>query len=160
MLPAMIDTTRKFAITAVTALAVALPAAVPAQAGIEKEDFLKGVAAALIVGALIRQNDGKGGEPRVVYIDPKPYPQPHPQPGYGGSVYRTPAAQAFNSYSASERRLIQKRLAAYGYYRGGIDGSFGPGTYNAVVAYARDTGSRNQIASRNGAFELYDALIF
>ena len=159
MLPAMIKTTRKLAITAVTALALAIPAAAPVQAGIEQEDFLKGVAAALIVGALIRQNDGKGGQPRVVYANPQPH-YPKPQPGHGGSIYRSPAAQAFNSYSASERRMIQKRLASYGYYRGGIDGSFGPGTYNAVAAYARDTGGSSQIASRNGAFELYDGLIF
>jgi len=158
MLPALFTTARKAALTATLALAVALPTAAPVQAGVEKEDFLKGVAAALIVGALIRQNDGKGGQPRVVYVDPKP--QPQPGYGYGTSIYRTPAAQAFNSYSASERRLIQKRLAAYGYYRGGIDGSFGPGTYNAVAAYARDTGDNARLASRSGAFEFYDSLIF
>ena len=55
-------------------------------------------------------------EPR--YLQPR-YQQPsyqeprYQQPRYsnpvGSSVYSTPAARAFNSYSASERRAIQSR---------------------------------------------------
>ena len=73
-------------------------------------------------------------------------------------VIGTAAAQAFNSYSSSERRLIQRRLSSYGYYRGGIDGSFGPGTYSAVVAYAQDEGE--SLRSTASAFGVYDSLIY
>jgi peptidoglycan hydrolase-like protein with peptidoglycan-binding domain len=51
-------------------------------------------------------------------------------------------------------------LAQWGYYRGGIDGSFGPGTYSAVVAYARDEGQGRNIGSTAGAFGVYDGLIY
>jgi len=39
---------------------------------------------------------------------------------------QTATAQAFNSYSYQDRRTIQSRLAAWGYYGGGIDGAFAP----------------------------------
>ena len=77
---------------------------------------------------------------------------------YDFYIYGTAAAQAFNSYSSSERRLIQRRLSSYGYYRGGIDGSFGPGTYSAVVAYAQDEGE--SLRSTASAFGVYDSLIY
>ena len=36
--------------------------------------------------------------------------------------------------------MIQRRLAVFGYYDGGVDGSFGPGTYSAITAYANAQG--------------------
>ncbi|AWB50180.1 hypothetical protein HYN69_02455 [Gemmobacter aquarius] len=108
-------------------------------------------------------------QPRVIYRDPPPvvYQQPRyvepvyaPRPTHTTSVYRTAAAQAFNSYSLTERRAIQRRLAAQGYYYGGIDGSFGPGTYSAVASYAADLGVSQRLSSREGAFGIYDGLIF
>ena len=56
--------------------------------------------------------------------------------------------------------MIQRRLSAYGYYNGGIDGSFGPGTYNAVVSYARDAGAGRNLSSTGGAYAVYDGLLF
>jgi peptidoglycan hydrolase-like protein with peptidoglycan-binding domain len=85
---------------------------------------------------------------------------PAPAPAPRGSIYRTPAAQAFNSYSHNERKAIQRSLRAYGYYSGGIDGAFGPGTYNAISAYARASGASGNLNTTGGAYALYDGLIF
>jgi peptidoglycan hydrolase-like protein with peptidoglycan-binding domain len=83
-----------------------------------------------------------------------------PRPTHTVSIYQTPAARAFNSYSRAERVAIQRRLAVLGYYRSGIDGSFGPGTYNAVLAYARDAGQGDSLRGTNTAFGVYDGLIY
>jgi peptidoglycan hydrolase-like protein with peptidoglycan-binding domain len=72
----------------------------------------------------------------------------------------TPSAQAFNSYSAYDRRRIQSGLAARGYYRGGIDGAFGPGTYSAIVAYANDRGRGRDLGSAAGVYGLFDGLVY
>ena len=57
------------------------------------------------------------------------------------SIYRDPGGRRSRAIRCAERKAIQRNLRAWGYYRGGIDGAFGPGTYNAVTAYARDEGS-------------------
>ena len=156
MLPAVKNT----AIAFVTAFALAVSAAAPAQAlGKNERNFLAGVAAALVIDGFIdRERDRRrAAAPR--YVQPQPVYQPRPayhQP----SVYNTVAAQAFNSYSRSERLAIQRQLSRQGYYRSGIDGSFGPGTYNAVVAYARDIGATRQLASRDGVYGIYDGLLY
>jgi Putative peptidoglycan binding domain len=162
MLPApALMTLKRTAIAAVAALSIAAIPATPAQAwGDNEQNFLKGVAAAVIVGQIIKQN--KRHQPAPA---PAPVYQPRPsqQPTYhqpAASIYSTAAARAFQSYSASERRLIQKRLAAYGYYGGRADGAFGPATYRAVVAYARDEGAVGNLDSTGGAYSLYDGLIF
>jgi hypothetical protein len=158
---------------AVVALALAAGAAVPVQAGESERDFLKGVAATVIVGALI-QNMNRPRQPayappvqyyvppqqQPVYQRPPVYQQPvYARPVQAG-IYTTAAAQAFSAYSLTERRAIQRRLAAQGYYYGGIDGAFGPGTYNAVTAYAADRGIAARLANTAGAFGIYDGLIF
>lgn len=160
MLPAFKST----ALAALTAFAIAATPAAPAYAwGDNEQNFVKGIAATLLVQGLIREakrpqrNQPVYVEPRPVYQEPV-YQQPLRQPQYQTSIYRSPAAQAFNSYSRSERRLIQKRLSAYGYYRGGYDGAFGPGTYSAVVAYADDQGQ--SVRSTAGAFGVYDSLMY
>jgi hypothetical protein len=101
-----------------------------------------------------------------VYQQPV-YPAPvyqapvYQQPTYRApSVYTTPAAQAFNSYSRNERLRIQSTLANYGYYTGAIDGAFGPGTYRAVVTFAQSKGRLAELDTRGGAYTLYDGLIF
>lgn len=179
---------KRNAIAAVAALSMVAGAAAPAHAlGKNERKFLQGAAAAALVGVLIHENQKSGGGlfnrnptpaplPAPVYQRPAPvyqqpvYQQPiQPQPvygrvvgngGYTSSIYNTGAAQAFNAYSLTERRAIQRKLAAHGYYYGGIDGSFGPGTYNAITAYARDTGAGDRLVSRNTAFAVYDGLIF
>jgi hypothetical protein len=162
MLPTVM-TVKSTMVAALTALSIA---AIPAPAlalGDKEKGFVAGVATAVIIDELLKNNRkarayDRGAtaapvyvEPRVVYVEPT-----HTTT----SIYRTPAARAFNSYSASERRAIQRNLRAWGYYRGGIDGSFGPGTYNAIVSYARDEGAVGNLSSTSGAFAVYDGLIF
>jgi hypothetical protein len=180
MLPAFATKAISFkhaVVAAVTALSIALPA-VPALAwGQREQDTLKGAVGALVIENVIRNS--RNSQPRYYqqpqYQQPQ-YQQPrYVQPGYQPryehrrhyeaprqtvSIYNTAAARAFNSYSSSERRLIQRRLAAYGYYRGGVDGSFGPGTYSAISAYANANGQGRALASTNTAFAVYDGLIY
>jgi len=199
MLPTVKTTLKTTGIALITALSMALSSAAPAYAlGKNERNVLKGIAAALIVGAILDANRGQAQpapryveperrfveptrryveptrryvEPTRRYVEPtRRYVEPtrrhEPLPGriVGGgaetSIYSTPLAGAFKSYSAAERMTIQRRLAAAGYYRSSVDGSFGPGTYHAVVAYARDYGLSDRTGSREGAFGIYDTLIY
>jgi Putative peptidoglycan binding domain len=165
MLPAnALNSMKRSAIAGLTALSIAAIPMSPAYAwGDNEQNFLKGVATAVIVGKIIQGSRHNNRAPEPMYYQP-PQPQPqyhrprHEQPA--ASIYNTAAARAFQSYSTSERRLIQRRLSAYGYYGGGADGSFGPATYRAVVAYARDEGAVRSLESTSGAYSLYDGLIF
>lgn len=154
------------AIATAAALAVAATAAAPAHAwGKKEQGFVAGALTAIIIDELIDNNRARKAAPAPVYRDPGPvYRDPAPRPRYEtpryGSVYSTPAAQAFRSYSLAERKAIQRSLRAYGYYHGGIDGTFGPGTYNAIAAYARASGVPGHLNSAGGVYALYDALIY
>ncbi|MFZ1467383.1 MAG: peptidoglycan-binding domain-containing protein [Paracoccaceae bacterium] len=152
----MLLSLKSTAIAAATALSIAAIPAAPAHAwGKKEQGFVAGVATAVIIDELI---DGR----KYRRAAPAPAPRPiyvEPRASYG-SIYHTPAAQAFNSYSKGERRAIQRSLRAQGYYRGGLDGSFGPGTYNAVVAYARDARASGHLNSAGGAYAIYDGLIY
>lgn len=149
-------TAKKTLVAALTAASIAAVPAAPALAWGEREQsFVAGVATAVIVDEILKQGR-KAREarraPEVVYVE---------RPSHSTtSIYRTPAARAFQSYSLAERKAIQRNLRAWGYYRGGIDGKFGPGTYNAVVAYARDEGASGNLSSTGGAYAIYDGLIF
>ncbi|NHB76427.1 peptidoglycan-binding domain-containing protein [Rhodobacter calidifons] len=64
---------------------------------------------------------------------------------------------AFESLSPAARRSAQEQLAMAGFYRGGIDGAYGPGTRKALVqaaafieqnSYGR---TRFDLASEKGA---------
>ena len=163
MLPTVMtakSTAKSSAIAALAALSIATIPAAPAHAWGDKEQgFLAGIATAVIVGEVVKNNRRARAPvyaPAPVYSPAPVYVEPRPT--HTTSIYHTPAAQAFNSYSASERKAIQRNLRAWGYYRGGVDGSFGPGTYNAVVAYARDEG--RSLSSSGGAYAVYDGLIF
>ncbi|MDP4032529.1 MAG: peptidoglycan-binding domain-containing protein [Pseudorhodobacter sp.] len=163
MLPTVIKAPSliKMSVIAITAMSISLTASAPAHAfGKGERSFLQGVAATLLVGAIVR--DARSRTHTQTYVQPQSMRPMPVQRGYVpvASIYRTPAAQAFNSYSYSQRRTIQQRLAAQGYYHSGIDGSFGPGTYNAIVAYAGDTGNAHHLGSMSGAFGVYDSLIY
>lgn len=176
------------AIAAVTALSLSLTAAAPAQAlGKNERNFLKGVAAALIVGAIV--NEGRktrpAPAPQPVYRQPtyaqptyrhpdRTYDEPRRQPpqatqptgriigntsAYGSGVQSTTAAQVFNSYSRAERLRIQAQLARFGYYHGTIDGAFGPRTHQAVYEFARSAGKSEALNTSAGAYRVYDALL-
>ena len=155
MLPTVMTAKTKL-IAAVTAAAIAsVPAATPALAWGDKEQgFVAGVATAVIIDELLKQGRiarEARRAPAPVYVEPAPVYAPT-------SIYSTPAARAFQSYSLAERKAIQRNLRAWGYYRGGIDGSFGPGTYGAITAYARDEGV--SITTTAKAFSVYDGLLF
>ena len=173
MLPSMFANAKRNLIIGVTAVAVLASATAPALAwGQREQDFTKGVLATLLVGGIILDaKNHQYSQPvrrapvyrQPVYRQPV-YRQPvYQQPVYYQpqpiSIYSTAAAQAFNSYTTNERLRIQSTLTNYGYYHGRIDGSFGPGTYEAVNAYARRTGQVAQLVSRTGAYTVYDALL-
>jgi hypothetical protein len=143
--------------TLIAGLAAASIAAVPAAPalawGDKEQGFVAGVATAVIIDELLKQNRKARRATAPVYVQPAPVYVPAQT-----SIYATPAGRAFQSYSLSERKAIQRNLRAWGYYRGGIDGAFGPGTYNAVTAYARDEGLALNTTAK--AFGLYDGMIY
>lgn len=183
----MLRTITKTATAAATALSLALALPAPAQAWSEKEQNLAALAAAGILGTYLwkqYQHQNGGAVSRApaqnypvyrapTYREPT-YQQPryqepaYQQPGYqqprysapvSSSVYSTPAARAFNTYTPNQRRAIQSRLRQAGYYNGGIDGSFGPMTYRAVMAISRDSTGTDKLGTMGGAFEFYDAIL-
>ena len=171
----MLLSLKNTAVAALTALSIAAIPAAPAHAwGKNEQNFLKGVLATVAVGALINAaRNQPARQPtraqpvynRPVYNQPvynRPIPNPPVDvpPAQTVSVYSTPAARAFQAYTLTQRQAIQRRLAAFGYYRSGIDGPFGPGTYAALTAYARDRGQAERLASVGQAFAVYDGLIY
>ncbi len=179
MLPSILNTTKTSLIAGVTALSLLVGGVAPANAwGKGEQQFVAGAATAVLLGALIMNSPKYGNaQPQPTYAPRPQYYQPRPQyykpaPRYYRydrpvryqpapvSIYGTPAGLAFNSYTSNERRRIQSTLTAYGYYRGGIDGSFGPGTYSAIDAYARRTGKTAQLSTSAGAYGLLDGLLF
>lgn len=149
-------------IAAITAASIAAIPATPALAWGDKEQgFVAGVATAVIVDELLKNNRKARAYDRGYTASGPTYVEPRRvEPRHTTSIYSTPAARAFQSYSLSERKAIQRNLRAWGYYRGGIDGAFGPGTYNAVVAYARDEGATGNLRSTSGAYGIYDGMIY
>jgi Putative peptidoglycan binding domain len=167
--PDMLPYVKTTAIAALTAAAVFTTSLVPANAlGRDERKFIQGAVAAIIVDQLLEGARDRRGRapvyaPQYAPRQPVYAPQPHYEPQYQPqrtSIYSTPAARAFNSYGRGERIAIQQRLRAMGYYRSSIDGSFGPGTYNAILAYAQDSGLGNRLGSTNTAFGVYDSLIY
>ena len=141
------------ALTALTLFAVAAPQ--PAAAwGQREQDALVGVIAGIALHKFVLTPNKKRP---IVVVQPPVY-TPY-QPTYI-SIYATPSALAFNSYSSNERKRIQSTLTSYGYYRSSIDGLFGPGTYSAVNAYAAATGKTSLLSTSSGAYTLYDGLLF
>lgn len=150
-------TAKRTIVAGLTAASLAALPAVPALAlGDKEKGFVVGVATAVIIDQLLRQDRrARTVQPAPVYNFVEPT-----RPAVTPSIYRTPAARAFQSYSSAERKSIQRQLRAWGYYRGGIDGAFGPGTYNAVVAYAKDEGLSTRLSDTNSAFGVYDSLLY
>ena len=158
MLPTVI-TAKSHLIAAVAALSITALPATPAKAWGEKEQgFLAGVVTTIVVDSLITRK--KTVAPAPVYVAPAPAPvYVDPAPVYT-TLSSTPAARAFNSYTKAERKAIQRNLKSWGYYHGAVDGSFGRGTYNAVVAFAADEGASSSLKSTTGAYGLYDGMLY
>ncbi|MBL4916176.1 peptidoglycan-binding protein [Szabonella alba] len=175
---------------AIAGLALIATPVAPAHAlGKNERNFLKGAAAAAIVGAIIldqRKRQARAATPQQVvpHYNPPPRYQDHGQPRYrdhdrpraqdygprrgrvvgaeppvSSGLYQTASARAFNSYSPARRQAIQRRLAAYGYYGGAIDGAFGPRTHEAIYAFARQSGRTGGLESLAGAHALMEALL-
>lgn len=169
MLPLISLKSKAIAVTLMAAMALPAPALAW---GKNEQNFTKGVIAAIIAGAIIKDMNRQSHaqpqpQPQPVYQPPVYQPPVYQPPAYqppvyqpAPSLYSTAAAQAFNSYSRNERLRIQSTLANYGYYRGGIDGNFGPGTYQAVTTYAQSQGRLAELNTRGGAYGLYDGLIY
>jgi hypothetical protein len=151
----MTITTRLTRTAAAAAAALSLAAApAPALAwGKNEQNFLKGVLTAVAIGAIVQHSRKAQAAP--TYFAPAPAPKPH----YGGTYGYSPVAAAFAEYSPASKRAIQSRLRAYGYYRGSVDGVFGPGTRAAIEAYARDTGNSGALGSRDGTVRLLNGLL-
>lgn len=179
----MLDKARSAAIAAIAATAL-VSAPFPALAlGKKEKGFLMGVAAAVIIDQLVEHN--RSARAPTYYAPPAAtypgYAPSYSEPSYREPRYReparhhseppaccgspgvqvgaTPAAQAFRSYSPYQRRAIQQRLRAQGYYWGAIDGTFGPATYEAITQFAADQGMRGNLRSTAGAFSVYDCLL-
>ena len=150
---------RSLTLTATLAAALAAAPVAPAHAWGEKEqNALLGLAVAGTLGALYWKSQQAKARPA-----PAPVYTPAPRStvsSSGGSIYSTPVASAFNSYTYSERQRIQNRLKGWGYYNGGVDAAFGPGTYSAITAYARDGNETQRLATSAGAYALLDGLLF
>jgi len=174
-----LSTVKRALICGTVALALLGTSVAPALAwGQREQDFTKGALSVLLLGAIVkdaRQHRAYEQHPPVYHpVQPRPvYQQPvQPRPVYHAPVYQppvyqpvqsyyaTPAAQAFQSYTPTERRRIQAALANYGYYLGYVDGSFGPGTYRAITIYARESGQMAMLETRGGAYGLLDGLIY
>ena len=148
----MLPVFHRVTISAVTALALALPSAPALAFDAREQGVITGVLGTLLITGLINENN-RHAQPRQPVYAP-------PQQTVVYSPYRSPAAAAFAGYSPSERRMIQRRLSRMGYYYGAIDGAFGPGTYRAVVEYARDQGQEAALGNRRDAYAVFDGLIF
>jgi len=163
MLPSMFANAKRNLIAGVTAFAVLASGTTPALAwGKGEQQFLAGVATTLLLGQIIKNSPRYRQQPvapQQHYYTPRPHRPAYYEPQHT-SIYATPIGMAFNSYSDNEQRRIQSTLTAYGYYRGNIDGSFGPGTYDAIAAYARRTGKTAELGSRAGSYGLLDGLLF
>ena len=148
---------RSLTLTATLAAALAAAPVAPAHAWGEKEqNALLGLAVAGTLGALYLKSRQAQPAPAPVYT-PAPAPT---MSSSGGSIYATPVAAAFNSYTYPERQRIQNRLKGWGYYTGGVDAAFGPGTYSAIASYARDGNETQRLATTAGAYALLDGLLF
>ncbi|MCE6959216.1 peptidoglycan-binding protein [Cereibacter sphaeroides] len=71
----------------------------------------------------------------------------------------TAVARAFGDLSPLARRSIEERLGAWGYLRGRADGRWDDATYEAVRAFAVDTGRTRNMHDYTGAMFLYEAMV-
>ncbi|RRH74263.1 peptidoglycan-binding domain-containing protein [Falsigemmobacter faecalis] len=91
------------------------------------------------------------GRPEVRYV-----PVPVPAPNHGWQQ-RHPR-DAFYRMSREDRYRVQRQLAQQGYYRGPIDGAWGPGTWNGMNAWNNNNGGMG-MGSMEATLMLLQALL-
>ncbi|MEP3667313.1 MAG: peptidoglycan-binding domain-containing protein [Roseibium sp.] len=141
----------KFKMSAAAILAVTVMSVGPTAADAEK----------IYVGDPARTAMGNGdGDPawgaqihRRGWDTENNFPIEHPKKEL--NVHRVPAAAAFAGMNFGQRIAIQKRLRAYGLYHDRIDGKWGPNTWFAVRAYAKEAGVYNKLQTRRGAYFVF-----
>lgn len=158
----------KTALAAATAFSIGLTSTPALAWGDREQGIVTGIAGTLLYQH-IRRDVREHQQPRGYYDDgyqqpaygyrPAPPPREYYQP-QRISVYQTALGQAFGTYSSSERRDIQRELRRMGYYDGRVDGSFGPGTYEAAADYARRSGQSGATRSVSAAYGVYDSLLY
>ena len=163
----MSHTLIKTALAAATALSIGLTSTPALAWGDREQGIVTGIAGTLLYQHI--QRDMRERQQPRYYDDgyqqpaygyrPAPPPREYYQP-QRTSVYQTALGQAFGTYSSSERRDIQRELRRMGYYDGRVDGSFGPGTYEAVADYARRSGQSGATRSVSAAYGVYDSLLY
>jgi len=122
-----------------TALSLTLGAAVPAHAwGRNEQNFLKGVAAALIVGAILNETQRS-----------RPAPQAAPRPVYRQPTYQEPAYEQprREQHSYDERRNEQPRYQEPRAKTGRVIGqtsNYGSGVNDTTAARVFNSYSRNE----------------
>lgn len=83
-------------------------------------------------------------QPEVVAEAPAPEPEPEPVVVAEPELPEETPAEARRSeaqLTRDERAELQIALQWFGYYRGGIDAAFGPGTRGSMAAYQADIGA-------------------
>lgn len=64
----------------------------------------------------------------------------------------------FNRMSDPDRRAVQALLEQRGFYEGGVDGAYGPGTEAAIIAQIQSMADEGQEVDGNSAFFVRDLL--
>ena len=78
---------------------------------------------------------------REMSLTPTPLPPiPDTVRGKDISAEVTPEPALHNGSQGEKVRKLQERLQALGYYEGEVDGQFGPGTRDAVIAFQKKNG--------------------
>ena len=116
--------------------------------GGDSEDLLALIAEADREGTTempIIQSEYAGATP--VLIDPIDKPTPTPLPpvpdtvrSQGAAEMVTPEPALHNGSQGEKVWQLQERLKELGYYTGEVDGQFGPGTKEAVIAFQKKNG--------------------
>ncbi|TDT50834.1 SpoIID/LytB domain-containing protein [Fonticella tunisiensis] len=76
----------------------------------------------------------------TVTVEKTPAAPPTPQPSTPGSTSFSLSRTLKKGSRGEDVKWLQDALKRLGYYKSTIDGSFGPGTYSAVVAFQRANG--------------------
>lgn len=80
---------------------------------------------------------------------------PVPHPGRALNVQLIQPAYAFKGLTEPERRLLQGKLASWGYYSGPVDGAWNAALWAAVEAYAADLDLADHLDDKAGSLAVF-----